>query len=237
MTILISLIKKAAKIFTYLICILIAIIVLPPIVMLMIGYKVNAHSDELARKLVDSGRDPEICMNIVNYGLLGPSSGESRAHCVKRYAEYAKDPSACELLMPSSDGWSCVGAAKDFDLPCATEKYKVFWNESNSAHQATLQECYSSQSSMSGLGRQCCTVARIRYVLSENDCTQLKENVPIYDRCLYGLAWKKKDSKVCDEITNQNAKAACIVQSAALQKDPSICENCTQALERVEDLK
>jgi hypothetical protein len=191
---------------------------------------------DLAQYLVEKGRPASECFDLIWFSILSPTQAEQRALCVYEYAKRKKDPSACELLMPSSYGLYCVGGAEDFYLPCESEKYTVHWNEDHVPHEATLQECETSEIGMSVLGRQCCVVGRTRYILSENDCSPVRENTPIYDRCLYGLAWKNKDPQLCNEITNSNAKAACTVQSAALQKDPSICTSCTPPLNSVDQL-
>lgn len=203
------------------------------------GYHVMSAGWELGEILAAQGGSANECLKFRSptFDIMTPSKGEHVGMCVRKYAELKKDPSACELLMPSSYGLSCVGGAEDFDLPCGTEKYTVYWNENNVPHEATLRECHSSNRNISELGQQCCMVARTRYMLSENDCSAVRDNVPVYDRCLYGLAWKNKDPKLCNEITNANAKAGCAVQAAALQKDPSLCAECTKPLNNLSDLK
>ena len=43
------------------------------------------------------------------FDIMTPSRGEHVGMCVREYAELTKDPSACELLMPSSYGLDCGG--------------------------------------------------------------------------------------------------------------------------------
>lgn len=217
----------------------IALIVISILILQLMGYSLNGVGWEVAEKAAVQ-KNVNLCNKIwVVFNPLGlsPGTASQRADCIHEYAKLTKDPSACELLMPSSYGLSCVGEAEDHKLPCGTEKYKVYWGENDKPHEADLLECIRPNSGMSELGKQCCTVARNRYLLDENDCSSLKINTPVYDQCLYGLAWKLKDPDLCINITNENAKAACLVQSKALREDPSICSGCTQAVENIEDLK
>ncbi len=81
--------------------------------MMLIGYRVNVNSKTVAEEAAKK-RDPALCASIMNYGLLGPSTGESRSHCIYTYAKIAKDPTVCELLLPSSYGMSSIGGATNF---------------------------------------------------------------------------------------------------------------------------
>ncbi len=197
---------------------------------------INWGIAELAEYLVQNHHPASECFNLVWYEI-GMQQGEAQAECVYRYAEKSKDPSACKLLMPSSYGLDCVGGAKDFHLPCETEKYTVYWDEAGLPKQTSLKVCTSpTATGMSTMEQQCCVVAKARYLLNENDCAPVKNDKSVYDQCLYGLAWKKKDPAFCKDIQNKNVKSACMVETAALKKDPSICEGCTKPVGKIEDL-
>jgi len=197
------------------------LLLLSPLVLWTLGYKINAHSDELA-EIAAKNKNVMICTKIINIGLLGPSSGESRMHCIKRYAELTKDPSACELLMPSSYGLSCTGAAKDFKRPCALGNDR---SVSGNGMDATLAECV--QGTAEEQMASCCTIAKARFITSFNDCSGLDENQDIKDQCYYSLAFKNHDPESCASIQHENLKKACIVDASALKKNPSICSGCT----------
>lgn len=198
---------------------------------------VNWSPSDLAQYLADHNRPASECMDLLYAQILAPTQAEQRARCVYEYAKLTKEPSACELLMPSSYGLSCVGAAENFELPCGTEAYSVYWNDGEKPRITTLKECNTEDPTRTELGNQCCHIAKVRYLLSENDCSSLKGHVGLYDRCLYDVAWKTRNPEYCYEISNENAHAACDVQTRALQKDPSICEGCTKPLENLEELK
>lgn len=186
-------------------------ILLPPIVMLFLGYKVNAHSDELAEEAAQKN-DVMLCTKIINYGLLGPSSGESRAHCIKRYAEYTKDPSACELLMPSSYGWSCLGAATDHRLCIIGEGPEN--TVRGQGKVTTYNECLSGDQEIRNYS--CCVMARILTEDNTQDQCQSLASPELRDECHYFLARKTIENAECALIENSTTRTACGVAVRAL---------------------
>lgn len=127
-------------------CIL-AIIIIIPIGMMILGYRVNMDSKELAQEAARE-KDPTICANIINYGFLGPSTGESRSHCVYTYAKLANDPTACSLIMPSDYGLNCINQSIDNvvkDFP-GSEKIDIDANCSiYNSNPIRKDYCYFSQ--------------------------------------------------------------------------------------------
>ncbi|MBU1956904.1 hypothetical protein KJ680_00700 [bacterium] len=104
---------------------IVLLLILVPLFMILVGYKVNNDSGEVAEIAAREG-NIELCDKIINYGIFGPPSDESRMHCVYRYASLTKDPSACDLLMPSSYGWSCLGAARKKGEICSINYNKYY---------------------------------------------------------------------------------------------------------------
>ena len=168
---------------------------------------------------------------------MSPTQAEQQALCVFEYAKFTKDPSACELLMPSSYGLYCIGAAEE-SLPCdvTSVKYSVYWRDGDIEHTEGVKSCMQPNKNRSPLGNQCCLVAQVTWLKDKNDCSTLKNNIPVYDHCLYALAWKSKDPSYCEQMTSANPRAACFVQTKALQQDPSICTGCTPAVDSVDQL-
>jgi len=218
----------------------IAYVIIATIILTTIGFHPDAVGWQLAKELARNGRDPHECLQI--YHILphpfSPSGGEQRANCIYEYAKLTKDPSACELLMPSSYGLSCVGAAEE-SLPCDVESipYSVYWRDGEIEKTEHLRTCMNSDTGRSTLGNACCEVAKVAFLKDQNDCSPLKANQPIYDHCLYSLAWKLHDPSYCSDISTDNPRSACEVLTQALQKDPSICSGCTPPLESIEDVK
>ena len=204
--------------------------------LLIVGYDVSSPGWKVGEKAFEA-RNVKLCKRIINLSIFGPSTAMKRAQCIRTYAELAKDPSACELLMPSSYGLSCVGVA-EVSLPCdvTSVPYSVYWRDGSVEHTEGLRSCLQLKNNRSELGNQCCKVAKVAMLINENDCTSLKNNTPIYDHCLYALAWKQKNPSYCNEITNENAKAACEVQTKALQKNPSICSGCQAPIGNIDQL-
>jgi hypothetical protein len=138
-----------------------------------------------------------------------------RADCIHDYARLTKDPSACELLMPSSYGLSCVGGAENHQLPCNTDvkENSVFWTENDVEHLLSVDQCALADATRSTLGDQCCKVAKTAFLQEENSCSDLADNPKIHDRCLYSLALKLNNPESCQDIQNENARAACLVRT------------------------
>jgi len=203
-----------------------------PFLLSLIGYQVNASSNDVAEEAAQK-KDVTLCATILSYGLLRPQTGELRSHCVKTYASLAKDPSACELLMPSSYGLSCVGGAMEFQRTCALGRDRSVTG--NDIGKASLQECISGPESIRN--NECCVVAKARFLTTFNDCSLITKSQKILDQCHYSLAFKNGDSSTCESIQDKNLKSACEVESTALKQDPSICQGCTQPLESIEDLE
>ncbi len=216
--------------------------ILLTVVQRAVGYYPGAAGWQIG-ELATKEKNVKLCNNILevpwnSFLGLSPTAAAMRMDCINEYASIAKDPSACELI-PSRYRLSCVGAAENAPMPCNTEvePYSVFWREGEIEHIEHLRECSQADASRSVLGNQCCEVAKVAFIKEQNDCSFLKSDSLIRDRCLYALAWKQKDEHYCDEIVNINAHAACIVQSKAIRQDPSICPDCAQPVESVDDLQ
>lgn len=194
---------------------LLVIAILIPIGMMLVGYRVNADSKELAQEAVKKG-NPELCANIINYGLLGPSTGESRSHCVYTYAKISKDPIACELLMPSPYGWSCLGAAKEEGDACDINYGRdvSWWMDSvyEKPRIATMKECKEGIEK-SEKGRNCCYILQVTSEMNVNDCSRFQGNDPFMNLCLSQLALKKKSPDLCQRINNENKRTICQLQA------------------------
>jgi hypothetical protein len=190
---------------------------------------------DLAKHLVGNNFSPRGCFDLMWHGM-GQQEGEAQAECVYQYASLAKDPSACELLMPSSYGLSCVGGAIDSPECGFNQGYEVQWNEGNPVLKSSLKDCQKNIQ-RSETGEACCFIAKIGFVKDENDCSPLKNQERFYNECLDRLSFKNHDPTTCEGITDKNLKVACIVRAKAMKQDPSICTGCTPLLETLEDIK
>src|SRR3989344_9602746 len=207
------------------------------VVLSLIGYHPDAIGKELAEELAAENGSPKECLQIIHPlpHPFSPSDKEQRANCIYEYASLTKDPTACELLMPSSYGISCLGGAMNF-LPCKIySKEEIRWSDGNSGFQTTLQECVDSVDSPLDKRGQCCLISINKYVRSINDCSPLLSDKEMFDQCQYEVSVKNHDASTCSPIFNENIRSACTVEATALEKDPSICTKCRPAVENIED--
>jgi len=219
---------------------IVLILFLYPWVLRGLGYYVDNTGGEIGRLAAEKG-DVSLCQKIVVYShFFGPPTMSRRGECVYTYAELTKDPSACELLMPSSYGLSCVGGAIETKKTCNFTDDSISWweDEKNDiVGKASLHSCQADDASRSKKRNECCLIARVARVKSENDCSSLSTATGLHDECLAALAFKNRDINTCTEIQDQNLQTACSVRAKAMQQDPSICSGCKQPVEKLEDLK
>ncbi len=204
-----------------------------PWVLRGLGYYVDNTGGEVA-EIAAQKKDVSLCKKITVYArFMGPTAGSRTRECIYTYAELTKDPSVCELLMPSSYGLSCVGAAtSSFDI-CVMKSDGVAWNDG----KVSYESCRHDDPKRGTEGNQCCLVARVAFVKSENDCSSLSAYPEIHDECLQSLSFKNGDPTSCDGIVNGNTKAACIVNAKAIRENPAICSGCKARVATVNELK
>jgi len=192
---------------------------------------------ELASYLAEHNLSPRGCLDLVWFEI-GLSQTEARAECVYHYAKLTKDPSACELLMPSSYGLSCVGAASESPICGINSGFEVQWHEGedDEVQRSSLKDC-QKKGGRTKKGDQCCVIASVSGIRSFNDCSALANDIPLLDTCLKQLAFKNHDPASCETIQDVRIKAGCIVNAKALRQDPSICSKCTQPLNDLSELK
>lgn len=180
-----------------------------PLMLTLVGYRVNANSSEVAKQAAAIGK-VELCRSIINYGFLNPQSGESRSHCVKTYASLTHDPSACELLMPSNYGWSCLGGVKSKlyeGYGCGSTDELI--NCSGDIHipNQGIQNClqYKDQ-----VVRDWCHIERTGSLPDVHECDLVSaEPVHARDECQHHYAYKLRDAGQCASIQNEQRRVLC----------------------------
>ena len=109
------------------------------------GYHVMSAGWELGEILAMQGGTAEECLKFRSptFDIMTPSKGEHVGMCVRKYAELKKDPSACELLMPSSYGLGCVGAAIESPICGINQGFEVQWHEGeeDEIQRSSLKDC------------------------------------------------------------------------------------------------
>ncbi|PIR48153.1 hypothetical protein COU80_06020 [Candidatus Peregrinibacteria bacterium CG10_big_fil_rev_8_21_14_0_10_55_24] len=202
------------------------IILTTPLVLLgngalwVIGYNITNDAKGAAEQIVEEQKEPEECYDIRFFtNVFGPTVDSVRRTCVYEYAKLTSDPSACELLMPSAYGLSCIGAASPSPRCSMEFDRSVRWN--NHGGEATIEECQKENLTRPDIGNICCHIASVYFLENVNDCTSI-ENAELFDECTLTLANKLADPEICQAITSEVLKAACIVRSTALRKYPQL---------------
>jgi len=131
--------------------------------------------------------------------------------CVRKYAELTKDPSACELLMPSNYGWSCLGAAEELN---ARMCWFDFGKNAKKVGENTMPECGGSPD----VADRCCSMAEALFVKRVSSCDAFVDATILHDQCLEELAQREKDIEICSSISNDNVRSGCEVAVWALKK-------------------
>lgn len=191
-------------------------------------------AEEWARGLVASGRPAQDCLKLHTIFPSYPQVGELQSYCIRTYAALAKDPSACELLMPSRAGLDCVGGAIKSPICGINHGIVVQWHEGDEILYASPAEC--AEQEQSAKGESCCYLAQVYSVKTMNDCSRFMSQSEFHDECQMNVAFKNHDPTSCESIQNPTLKTACTIQAKALKQVPSICQGCTKPVESVEEL-
>lgn len=157
---------------------------------------------------------PEHCGRIfvMPWNIFSPPTVEQRELCRYTYAKLTKDPTACEPLMPSDYGWSCLGVAR--------EKEPCFFNFADTPEVrgngiiVPMSDC--KQGSEEVQANMCCVMARTVFLDETYDCS-LFDNPAFRDQCLHRVARKLRRTDQCALIGNTNIRSACEVAVKALQ--------------------
>lgn len=189
-----------------------------PLALRVFGFYVNEPGWSVAEDAVKKN-DVSICQKILfmPWEIYSPSTKDQRWECIYRFAKNTKDPTACELLMPSSYGMSCVGAA----VSASSCFFGTNGQVKGGGLVTTIDECLRGPLHIQT--SSCCTVALANSVVH---CESLFSEKQLYNECLYRAALRKHDISICKSITNENLQSGCKISTTALQQDPSICTSC-----------
>ncbi len=215
-------IKKAAIALGLCTAAFIAYLLLAPMVVWLAGYYPDAPGLETAQQIIVRQRPVSDCFKLVHTlpHLLAPTLGEQQALCVYKYAELTKDPAACELLLPSSYGKSCLGAASDSE-PC------VFLGDGQGTVKGqgivtTYDACLSGPQSTQQ--HACCVMARITLEKNyQSDCSIFSHSDALSDQCHHEVALKMKDLDQCALMKNERNRRACEIEVGPMkEKEPEL---------------
>lgn len=193
----------------------------------LFGYYVNIpgwRMGEIAAKL----NDVSACDDLRKTWYFGgfDSGDMHRSECIHTFARLTKDPSACELLMPTQYAWSCLGAAQAKGDACSINFGRdVTWAETpyTDIRKATLDECKRGTVTTEK-GRGCCHILLLSSEKDVDDCSRFEgsegfeRNDSYLNLCLSQLAMKRRDESVCAKITDSNARTICELQAKYVGK-------------------
>ena len=186
------------------------------------GIPPYADPDKAARWIIEGHRDPKLCLKL-QPGLPDfipidrPTTGELRRLCVYKVAKFSQDPSACELLLPSDYGWSCLGAVEEklFSGRLCTRSgaldHPVVYCNRESEGELTIdrpqiEDC--SQYKRKDL-REWCYDARTELLDGAHDCQNITRDV-VRDFCEYNYAIKMKDPLLCSSVKDGKRREFCM---------------------------
>lgn len=189
-----------------------------PSILSILGWYVNTPAWEAAQMIVEDGKDVNACKRIIimPWRVFSPSTADQRIDCIGEYAALTKDPTACEKLMPSSLGWSCLGRAQTTADACSTDyKREVSWKIGKDVYDwdsATFDECKNgTEKSTDGI--KCCYILKLQSDPQINDCSQFKNDQAFMNTCLSELALKTGNQELCKGVTDENKRVICELQA------------------------
>lgn len=171
-----------------------------PFLLSLLGFYPNGIGWKVAKEIVARQGRASDCNKIVHLIAqpLSPSEGEQRSNCIYEYAKLSKDPSACELLMPSEYGLACISNLWLQAMPgngCG-------WNYVNTE----IYECREGYGPL----RQ------------SKNCTDFSDNPLYFSACIEARAHRKKDLTLCKEIPDAFIRSFCEVKIGAWIKYPEL---------------
>jgi hypothetical protein len=203
---------------------LITAIILSPLILygmyaVAMGLEFAGTPEALAEKLVEQNRPAEDCFLFRTFDLgPRPTTYEMQMRCVYVYAKMKSDPTACEELMPSDYGLSClanVGGTLFQGQPCHLKR--------------SLTEIYCTENSPEGIFemdnfsmnnceiysrndvRELCWKTRTWRVPEVNDCSKINNEL-VKDECEEGFAFKQKDATLCSYIEDGKRREYCEIR-------------------------
>lgn len=224
-------IRKPQKI---VICVLLAglLIIFTPLIykgMLgIMGYPVDIAPNDLAMEIVESEKDVSICMKLQDVTSIQFTTLESRRkNCIFDYAKITKDPSACELLLPSEYGLACLSDVAGNLM--SGIRCHIFTNETALYCKGDGQaDLVSNDPQIKNCSlykrddvREWCHYSRT-YLLSEvYECSEMQSDAS-KDECETGYAFKQKDPSLCENVKDKNRKKYCEIRINTWLKYPEL---------------
>ena len=180
------------------------------------GYYVNIPGWKMGQIAAEKESVEECELLRKTWYFGGFDSGDMhRSECIHTYASLTLDPTACELLMPSEYGFSCIGAAEGAQRLCSIDYgRKVGWGSylDDTRKEASIEDCLAGNIK-DKIGKRCCHISMIANIRDFNDCSQLSEDKTFFDECIHQLALKNGDAGICKSIIDSRSRVACSLRA------------------------
>lgn len=162
----------------------------------LMGYPVDVPPWELAKQIIASGKDPSYCMKLQqSVPVTGPTIESRRTNCVYEYAKLTKDPTACELIMPSEYGLACMSSIWGPLIDASN----CHWYQTDSVR------CFEGE----------------KLVPHVTVCAQsFVQKMP--DECWHRIAFRNKDAAMCGAIENSVLRSVCVVRINTWKQFPEL---------------
>lgn len=179
------------------------------------GYYVNKPGREVA-KIAAENRDVSVCRKMrQTWFVIGPQAGEQMALCFFDYARLTEDPSACDLLMPSRYGWSCLGAVEEklfLGDPCYYSSIRddVYCNKTYSEGELTIEHPQMKDCGLYARKdlREWCHFERTARLDGVHECDVISHPV-VHDNCEYNYAIKMRTPLLCTGVRDGRRRDFC----------------------------
>lgn len=178
------------------------------------------EAGERARQFVEQGRPASDCFKMHSFFPIYPSLYSMQSGCIRDYAEIKKDPMTCELLMPNESGWSCFGTVKSElskGFGCGSTKENINCGVYNIySKNLGIDDCdiYKEQ-----VLKNWCHQERTATLDNIYECEKIIDTNPGWrEECQAKFAFKMKDKKSCESISEKVRKDLCMLEIDAWLK-------------------
>ena len=180
------------------------------------GYYVNMPGWKMGQIAAEKESVEECELLRKTWYFGGFDSGDMhRSECIHTYASLTLDPTACELLLPSDYGWSCLGAVEEklfVGDPCYYSPVRddVYCNKNYSEGELTIEHPQMDNCSLYQRNdlREWCHYERTLTSKDVHECDSITHPV-VYDNCEYSHALKLKDLSFCSPIKDPSRRSFC----------------------------
>lgn len=194
-------------------------------------------AEKYASTLLSEGRSANDCMKIHTFFPTYPPLYEFRWGCVRKYAELAQDPSACQLLMPSDYEIMCIGAAESQHLPslgCHIDSYQLpyqitciadaFTGKTRTYTAQNVENCSMFEKENNKYALHWCYAKRAEQFGDIDACIKHADSEDFRNDCYYKRASYVEDLNLdfCKKIENSILRSGCTETVKAWIKYPEL---------------